>query len=108
MAELDDKVVELNIAVRPAPDGATLVHLSGELDSSNAERLNQALSATLAAPPERLIFDLSELRFMDSAGIAVLVRAAAAVATVHFREPSAIVKRLIEVTGLSNVLRIEQ
>lgn len=108
MAELDDKAVELDITIRPAADGATLVHLSGELDSSNAERLDQALSATLAAAPERMVFDLSGLRFMDSAGIAVLVRAATAVASVQVREPTAIVKRLIEVTGLSNVLRIEQ
>jgi anti-anti-sigma factor len=54
-----------------------------------------------------LIFDLSRLRFMDSAGIAVLIGAAAKVKAVHLRDPSPIVRRVIEVTGLSDVLPIE-
>jgi anti-anti-sigma factor len=44
---------------------------------------------------------------MDSAGIAVLIRAAANVNAIHLRDPSPIVRRLIEVTGLSGVLPIE-
>jgi anti-anti-sigma factor len=43
---------------------------------------------------------------MDSAGIAVLVRAAGEVGAVQIRNPSPIVRRVIEVTGLTGVLRI--
>ena len=62
----------------------------------------------LADPPPSLVFDLAGLRFMDSAGIAVLVQVAAEVNDVRVRDPSPIISRLIAVTGLSGVLRIER
>jgi anti-sigma B factor antagonist len=87
--------------------GSPIVSLSGELDSSNAGSLEATLTSITAQHPERLIFELSGLRFMDSAGIAVLLRAAANVSAVHLRNPSPIVRRVVEVTGLSDVLPIE-
>jgi anti-anti-sigma factor len=65
------------------------------------------VASITADRPERLIFDLSGLRFLDSAGIAVLIGAAAMVNAVHLRDPSPIVRRVVEVTGLSDVLLIE-
>ena len=68
--------------------GVPIVSVSGELDSSNAASLEAAVAPIAAEHPERLVFDLSRLRFMDSAGIAVLVGVAAKVNTVQLREPS--------------------
>ncbi len=87
--------------------GVPVVILSGELDSSNAGSLETTVTSIIGQHPERLIFDLSGLRFMDSAGIAVLIRAAANVNTICLRDPSPIVRRVVEVTGLSSVLPIE-
>jgi anti-anti-sigma factor len=58
-----------------------------------------------ATPPSRLTFDLTRLRFIDSAGLAVLV-AAAATTTVTVRNPSEIVRSVIEATGLATVLHM--
>ncbi len=107
MADIDDKAAEIAISTASDPDGSIVLMLSGELDSSNVEQLNEATRSILSNRPSRFVFDLAELRFMDSAGIAVLVQVATEVETVLVRNPPPIVKRLIEVTGLTGVLQIE-
>lgn len=108
MATIDGEgAAEVAIETGADPAGAPVVILSGELDSSNVEALSTTLASITARRPERLIFDLSGLRFMDSAGIAVLVGAAGAVDSVRLRNPSQVVRRVIEVTGLSELLPIE-
>jgi anti-sigma B factor antagonist len=89
------------------PSGVPMVVLAGELDSSNVSSLEATIASITAQQPEGLIFDLSGLRFMDSAGIAVLVGAAAKVNALRLRNPSEVVRRVIEITGLSGVLPIE-
>ena len=95
------------IDTRRDPAGVPIVTVSGELDISNAEVLAATVAVLTDEHPERLVFDLSGLRFMDSAGIAVLLRAAAKVKSVLLREPSPAVRRVVELTGLTDVLRIE-
>jgi anti-sigma B factor antagonist len=107
MADLEDgEAAEITLSTRVDPGGARVVSLAGELDSSNVHTLSETMTTLAAGRPEWVIFDLGALRFMDSAGIAVLVRTAAEVDTVQVRDPSPIVRRIIEVTGLSDVLRI--
>jgi anti-sigma B factor antagonist len=89
------------------PSGTPLVTLSGEVDVSNTGALEEALTAVTAGRPERVIFDLSTLRFIDSAGLAVLLRAANRVDAVHLRNPTAAVRRVVELTGLQSILKVE-
>jgi len=108
MAELDsDRRAEVVIDTRLDPTGAPIVIVSGELDISTAPSLEAIVASLTAEHPERLIFDLSDLRFMDSAGIAVLIGAAAKVNAVRLRNPSQTIRRVVEITGLSAVLPIE-
>jgi anti-sigma B factor antagonist len=103
----ENQAAEIVIDTRVDPTGTPIISVAGELDSSNAASLEASVAPLAAEHPERLIFDLSALRFMDSAGIAVLVGAAAKVNTVALREPSDVVRRVIELTGLTDVLPIE-
>ena len=108
MAELDgERAADMVIEKRSDPGGAPVVAVSGELDISNAATLEATVAALAAERPERLSFDLSGLRYMDSAGIAVLLGAATKLKEVHVRDPSPAVRRVIEITGLSDVLSIE-
>jgi anti-sigma B factor antagonist len=108
MAELDsERAAEVVIDTRFDPAGVPIVTVSGDLDISNAGRLERAVASITAERPERLIFDLSGLRFMDSAGIAVLLDAARKVNAVRLRDPSPAVRRVVELTGLTDVLSIE-
>jgi len=54
-----------------------------------------------------VIFDLASLTFMDSSGIALLLQVSAKTRTVRVREPSALVRRMIDATGLADVLVVD-
>jgi anti-anti-sigma factor len=108
MAELEpDTAAEASISAHSDPTGVPIITVSGDLDLSNAGELEATVASLAAGRPERLVFDLSGLRFMDSAGIAVLLGAADRVHAVHLRNPSPAVRRIVELTGLTAVLSIE-
>ncbi len=106
MADLDADGQAVTVASVREEDGTPVVYLSGELDLTSAGQFSTAIDAALASHPGRLVLDASGLTFMDSSGIVLLVSAAQRVQEVQVRDPSPIVRRLIELTGLSNVLRI--
>src|SRR5690242_3929731 len=56
-------------------DGAVIVSLAGELDLYNAEEVRRALLDTLADGAELLVIDLSEVTFIDSTALGVLIEA---------------------------------
>ncbi|MEW9548592.1 STAS domain-containing protein [Nonomuraea sp. NPDC050783] len=55
-----------------------VVSLAGEVDVDNASRVRQCLGEAVAAHGPRLVVDLSELTFIDTTGLGVLVRQLAA------------------------------
>jgi anti-sigma B factor antagonist len=107
MAELEDEPPALQIETHLDHSGAQVVVLSGELDSSSAASLQERMATIAPRPAQRLIFDLASLRFMDSAGIAVLLGAAETGSSVSLRSPSPIIRRVLEITGLFDVFTIE-
>lgn len=102
-----DRAAEVQIRASSIADSGALITVSGELDVSNAEQLKSAVQDLKVDDRTRLVFDLSALRYMDSAGIAVLLDAAAKAGSVHLRNPSTAVRRVIELTGLSDMLPSE-
>ncbi len=98
---------DLSVEIEEA-DGEVVVRVEGEIDTTSAERLEDALRPVLdrSAPPA-LVFDLAQLAFMDSSGIAVLLRAATRAASVRLRSPSRIIREVVRATGLGDVLTIE-
>jgi anti-anti-sigma factor len=87
--------------------GARVVKLVGEIDISNADALGAQLDGMIGAGEERLVVDLSALAFMDSSGIAMLLRVAGRVSSIVVRDPTDVVRRIIECTGLADTLRID-
>lgn len=53
----------------------TVVAVAGEVDIATADTLDAELSAVLAGGARHLIVDLSEVGFLDSTGLGVLVKA---------------------------------
>jgi anti-sigma B factor antagonist len=87
--------------------GAIVVRISGEVDMSNADVLRETIDPIAASDVEHLIFDLAGLQFIDSSGLTVLLAAAQKIPQVQLRNPSSIVRRIVEVTGLGEVLPTE-
>jgi len=80
------------------------VALVGELDLATVELLEVALAPVFDEVPERLVFDLALLEFMDSSGIAVMLRAAAVVPTVRLENTPPMIRRILDATGLAEIL----
>ena len=94
----------LRVQARQDAPGVAVLSVAGELDVSTAKTLEAAVEEACGAQPSELLFDLRELRFMDSAGIAVLLSASRKVPSVRLLDPSPAVRRVLEMTGLTTVL----
>lgn len=67
----------MDLSIRTtAEEGTTVVRVVGEVDVSNADELRQAVDAALGQTPADVRVDLSQVAYIDSTGIGVLVGAA--------------------------------
>jgi anti-anti-sigma factor len=89
-------------------DGAVRVVLQGELDNLSVPVLRQALDAVYAADCFHIRLDLAGLGFIDSSGLGALVgawrRCAQQDGSVVVLNPTAAVKQLMDMTGISKFL----
>ncbi len=99
--EFDDL---LALSTRTTEDGTVTVAAVGEEDTFTAAPLRSMLVAQLELQPPELVIDLSGIRFLGSAGLAVLVETqrAASIRDVTLRliATTRAVTRPLEVTGL--------
>jgi anti-sigma B factor antagonist len=56
-------------------DGVAIVKLAGELDLYNAAMVREAFLNANAGEPDRVVVDLSEVEFIDSTALGVLIEA---------------------------------
>jgi anti-anti-sigma factor len=64
------------LQIEAGRDGDTYtIRLSGELDLGNSELLDEALVEAEATDASRVLLDVEELRFIDSTGLRVILRA---------------------------------
>jgi len=105
MGQLDDNAIASISAVAGA-SGDPVIRISGELDISNIADIEAELGAILGTATPPVTIDLSSLTFIDSSGIAMLLRAADQVGPMTIREPTPIARQIITATGLADVLRI--
>jgi anti-sigma B factor antagonist len=96
--------VEVEVLAPEASTGAPVIAIRGEVDLSNAASVQSEIDEILGGDVDRVVLDLDALTFIDSSGIAVLVRLHNRVGSVQVRNPTAVVRRIIKVTGLDEVL----
>jgi anti-sigma B factor antagonist len=89
-------------------DRIQIVSVSGEVDLTSAPRLHEVIWRTkehVEDDPPRVIVDLSEVEFMDTAGLSVLLEESNAIGQSGERlclvAREGPITRLLEVTGLS-------
>jgi anti-anti-sigma factor len=59
-----------------ATERGTLIQAYGEIDIANAGEMQRTVDSCVAGGADRLIVDLSGIRFLDSSGLNVLIRTA--------------------------------
>jgi len=94
--------------VERADHRATLM-LAGEFDASCVLRFERLLRETLEDPVKCMVLDMREVTFVDSTGLALLLRTEAASRQDGFeleivRSPAAAVRSALEASGLERVL----
>lgn len=85
-------------------DGVVTLRVSGQLDVETGPELDRHLAAAGAEAVNRIVLEFDGVDFMDSSGIAVLLGAAGRGARLELRNPSKAVRRVIDITGLTEVL----
>jgi anti-anti-sigma factor len=94
----------------PGGDGERVIRLRGELDIESAPDLERVLLRSRPAG-QRVVVDLTELKFMDSTGLRVLLRARAAADEgrweINLRNVPPTIRRLFDMTGVHAALPAE-
>lgn len=115
MSEVDSKqgptLGSLKIR-RVNDDRGTVIELAGELDLESAPELERQLREVERAGPGRVLIDLGDLEFMDSTGVAVIIRAGRAAREnghrLSLRPGPPQVQRLFELTGMLQRFTFEE
>ena len=92
--------------------GRLTIYLSGELDQHEAQQTSAAIAELLDEYlPRDCVLDLSALSFMDSSGIAVIVKANRHIRTIGGRlwieNPARQALRVIDAAGLDRMIPVE-
>jgi anti-anti-sigma factor len=89
-----------------------LVRVHGEIDLSNAHEVSSAIGLVMGQEARRLVVDLSDITYLDSAGVALLLRLAERLRA-RRRElhvvvpPGSPVRRVLHFTGLPRVIPVD-
>ncbi len=93
-----------------ATDEATVIHVRGEIDMGTAERLRDAIEPHMG-PEQTIVLDLSEVEFMDSSSLNVLVQARGRLTenggSLVLRNPSRAAHRVLTVAGATDLPETE-
>jgi anti-anti-sigma factor len=92
-------------------DGDDVIVAAGDIDITTAPKFWEALSLLIERGTQAVVLDLAGVRFMDSQGVAAIVRAHKQLqpksGKVIIRAPQAQVRTVLEVTGLADLIQLE-
>ena len=106
-----ERILPFSVSLTPDEDGNVVVAPRGEIDMDTADQVWAALIEALTAWTGQVVVDFAGVSFLDSQGIATLLR-------VHqdcdfdagrltLRSPQPQARKVFELTGLDTILRID-
>jgi len=91
-------------------DEATVIHVRGEIDMATAGRLRDVIEPHMG-PEQTIILDLSEVEFMDSSCLNVLLQARGQLTenggSLILRNPSRAAHRVLTIGGATDLLEAD-
>jgi anti-sigma B factor antagonist len=101
---------ELDITVRKAGEGTAVVAVAGEIDVYTSPSLQERLVEVLKDETSSIVLDLSQVTFLDSTGLGVLItalkRCRSAGGDLVLVTAQANVLKVLEITGLNDVFQV--
>jgi anti-anti-sigma factor len=99
---------EFDVSTRLVSEGTLTVGVVGELDMSTSVRVEEAIS--FAPPADRVIVDLTQCSFLDSAGVRLLVKThrelASAGGRVELVASDPNILRVLEITNVGTMMPV--
>lgn len=98
----------------PESSGATytVVVLAGEVDATNSDEMYGVLESVVTQQPRLLIVDMSELSFMDSTGLRMLLRSSRTLdqqgGVLALAAPQTAVARVLQLTRADQLIPVYQ
>ena len=91
--------------------GTAVVAMRGEIDAIAIPSLSGCLDDVICAGQRDVVLDMAEVSFIDSVGLAAIVaatkRLAARGGTLRVRRPTAHVRKVLDITGLTGFVPVE-
>jgi anti-anti-sigma factor len=87
-----------------------VIRLGGELDLYNADEVRAALTQAIDEKPGRVVVDMSEVEFVDSTALGVLIEARSKLGADGLRlaAPQLETRRTLQVSGLDRHLPVHE
>ncbi|MEO6468875.1 MAG: anti-sigma factor antagonist [Acidimicrobiia bacterium] len=91
--------------------GCVAIEVGGDIDIATAPRFAKLLDDVAGVGPTEIALDLADLAFMDASGLTAMASAAQrlpATSSLTLRSPSALVERLLTITGLQGFINVDR
>lgn len=99
-----------SLTVEDRPSGLKIIHIYGDLDSMGARAIEEDLAEALPPAPLRVLVDLGGVRFISSAGLALLLVEAKMLrrsgGSLSLAAPTAHVLEVLSLAGFHELLDI--
>ena len=109
LATYGGESVDVQVSTRDV-GARTVVHVAGEIDVSSADRVREQVSVLVSQGRTDLVVDLSDVGFMDSTGLGLLVGVLKRVRTAGGRLVLVVapdkLRKVFELTGLTQLFTI--
>ena len=94
-------------------DGVLEVKLMGEIDHHNAVNVRSDIDGLIFdLRPQKIVLDLSEISFMDSSGLGLIMGRYALIkdfgGTLSLRAPTVAVMKILTLAGMERMIKIEK
>ena len=90
-------------------NGKLIIGLSGRIDTSNAQEVEQSIRTILEKQPaETVILDCEKLEYISSSGLRVLLRLHKEISDLRMINVSSEVYEIFEMTGFTEMMKIER
>jgi anti-anti-sigma factor len=88
---------------------AVVVKLAGDLDLYNAEQVRSALVGVIDRSPSRVVVDASEVEFIDSTALGVLIDAHRKLeGGLRVANPQDPIRRALQISGIDRHLKVHE
>jgi anti-sigma B factor antagonist len=104
--------MDVSVSTRTADGGVAVVEVSGEVDVYTAPTLRQHLRDATGAGTKRIVVDMTNVKFLDSTGLGVLVGAMGRVretdGDMRLVVTSDHILKVLRITGLDSLIPVDE